>query len=258
MSLKQFFAVGVIALVGLVMIGSTADAGTGTISGTSIKQCVCFSATGAIVSCSGTFAVKRCSIDVASLLKGLGNTFQGPNSVAAAYDVHLFLQNGTVFCINRPGNAEPANGTPFEATVIEQVDVITNKEVDKNGRALSDLFFTDKNMLDAMGISIADLCPNKNWTGYVFVQDLQALGRLFRDDDATNPDSGTCNLNPQAGQPVQVAGCTLADALGVSCSAPGGASITAPFEYACTTECQNSAGDPCPAGTATDPFFPLP
>jgi hypothetical protein len=252
---KKVIAAAIGIVMALLVTMSITEAATGTISGTSIKQCVCFSATGAIVSCSGTFAVKRCSIDIASILKGLGNVGNGPNAVAAAYDVHLFVQNGTLFCVNKPGNAEPASGTPFEATVIDQVDVISNKEIDKNGKALSDLFFTDKNILDALGISIADLCPNKNWTGYVLVQDLQALGRLFRDPDLT--DTTLCNLDPQKGALV-LDGCILADALGVTCSAPDGATVTAPFEYTCDVACQNSAGNVCPTGTPEDPFFPLP
>ena len=91
MSLKKLLAIDVIVLIALLMIGSTADAGTGTISGTSISQCVCFSSTGKVVSCSGTFAVKRCSIDIASILKGLGNLGSCPNAVAAAFDVQLLL-----------------------------------------------------------------------------------------------------------------------------------------------------------------------
>jgi hypothetical protein len=243
MPLKRVVAIGVTVFMAVLMIGSMADAGTGSISGTSISQCVCFSATGKVVSCSGTFAVKRCSIDVATLLKGLGNVGSGPNAVAGAYLVELFIENGTVFCVNKPGNAEPSNGQPFEGTLI-QVDTITNKEIDKNGKALSDLFFTDKFILESLGIQIADLCPNNNWTGLVFVDTLQAIGRLLRDESPTS-----CNLTPPlhpSDPPLDFNGCTVADSLGVTCSAPAGATVTVPFEYACTTVCQDSAGNLCP------------
>jgi hypothetical protein len=251
MPLKRVVAIGVTVFMAVLMIGSMADAGTGSISGTSISQCVCFSATGKVVSCSGTFAVKRCSIDVATLLKGLGNTFQGPNAVAALYDVQLFLQTGDVFCVNKPGNAEPANGQPFEGVIVEKVDVITNKEIDKNGKALSDLFFGDQEMLTAMGIPVEDLCPNKNWTALVFVQSLQALGRLLRDENQS-----PCQLDPVNG-PINLNGCTVADALGVACTAPAGATVSAPFDYACATVCQDSAGVLCPDSPG-EPPFPLP
>ena len=256
MPLKKVVAIGVIAVIGLLMIGSTADAGTGTISGTSLKQCVCFSATGAVVSCSGSFAIKRCSIDVATILKGLGKVTGNGNTTAALYDVKLFIQHATVFCVNKANNAFPANGQPFEGLEIEQKDAILNKEIDKNGKALSDLFFTDEFMLEQAGVSIADLCPNANWSGRVFVDELQALGRLFRDDDPANLAT-PCNLDPNNG-PIVIddPSCTLADSLGVSCVAPTGATVTAPFDYVCTTEC-TASGVPAACPLAA-PFFPLP
>jgi hypothetical protein len=257
MLIKKVFAIGISVLTAVLTMGSMVEAGTGTISGTSLSQCLCFSATGLRVSCSGSYAVKRCSIDVQSLLSALGNVSKGPNATAAAYDVSLFIQDAFVSCINKAGNSGSANGQPFIGTPasVDKTDLITNARITKNGHALSDLLFTDEDILNALflagafqgtGItSIADLCPNANWSARVLVEKLQAFGRLFFDDDPAT----ACNLDP----PVNFNGCRLGDALSVQCFAPAGSTSTAPFTYVgangsqpCDTLCHNDEGITCP------------
>jgi hypothetical protein len=265
--LRKVIAVGVGVLTAVLAMGSVVQAASGTISGTSYSQCVCFSCTGAVVSCSKSFCVKRCSIDAEGILKGLGNVSKGPNATAAAYDVSLFIQDAFVSCVNKASNAD-ANGQPFVGTegtpTIEKNDLITNARIDKNGTAVSNIVFTDEEILAALfaagafegaGItSIADLCPNKNWQARVLVERLQAVGRLFF------ADSDTCDLTPAPDDPLPFAGCTLGDALAVQCFAPTGATATTPFTYVgespdgsppCDTLCHNDAGSICP-----DPNIP--
>lgn len=237
----------VVAMV--IVMQAMAEAGTGTISGTSISQCICFSATGAVVSCSGSYAFKKCSIDASTLLKSLGNVTSGPNATNTAYAVTLFLEDATVFCVNKAGNAGNANGQPFEQIeAIQLTDLITNKRIDKNGKATSDLIFSDELLLSTTGFTSADLCQNSNWTAKVFVQNLQAYGRLFQDNSTTSCDLNAANFN----------GCDVSDRLDVACGAPQGANVTTPFTYSCTTLCHDDAGTACPflAPSTNDPSPP--
>ena len=268
--LRKVIAIGIGVLTMMLAIGSTVEAATGTISGTSYSQCVCFSCTGAVVSCSKSFCVKRCSIDAQGILTGLGNVSKGPNATAAAYDVSLFIQDAFVSCVNKAGNAGDASGQPFigtSAAPLEKTDAITNARIDKNGKAISNIVFTDEEILQALfdagafegtGItSINDLCQNANWQPRVLVEKLQALGRVFFDDSDA---AATCDLTPPSGAPLALEGCTLGDALAVQCFAPTGATATTPFTYVggspdgsppCDTLCHDDAGSICP-----DPGIP--
>jgi len=267
--LKKIVVIGISVLTMVLTIGSTVEAGTGTVSGTSVSQCVCFSCTGAVISCSkATVCFKQCSIGVASILSGLGNVTKGPNATPAAYNVNLFVQDAEVSCVNKAGNAQSGEGQPFidqSGVPAEESDTIDDAQVTKNGRALSDILFEDEQLLQALidggafegtGItSIADLCPNNNWTARVLVNQLQAFGRLFYDEDG----QGGCNLDDPSTFPM----CTLADALSVQCSAPADATVDQPFTYVggdgsppCDTLCHNSDNNvvDCPVDPAVIAF----
>jgi hypothetical protein len=274
--LRKVIAVGVGALTAVLAMGSVVQAATGTISGTSYSQCVCFSCTGAVVSCSKSFCVKRCSIDAEGILKGLGNVSKGPNATAALYDVILFIQDAFVSCVNKAGNTATASGQPFIGTDtadLEKADTITNAKIDKNGTAVSKIVFTDEEILAALfaagafagtGItSPADLCPNANWQPRVLVEKLQALGRVFFDDDPAT----SCNLVPSQQEPLNLDECTLGDAQAVQCFAPTGATASTPFTYVggspdgsppCDTLCHDKTGSICPDPNDEPSPYPLP
>jgi hypothetical protein len=123
-----------------------------------------------------------CSIDVDSILSGLGNTTPGGTTPDAAYAVNLFLEDATVFCVNQPGNARTANGQPFinEPVELTGQDLIAPASISKNGRALSEITFTDQDIIDALiaAGALADAsCPNANWQIRVFVKEMEVLGR---------------------------------------------------------------------------------
>jgi hypothetical protein len=236
-------ALGLSILAMALTMSSTVEAYPGTISGTSIKQCLCFNALNQRITCPATCTApscrKVCSIDVLSLLSGLGNTTPGDSS-NAAYAVNLFVEQASVFCVNQPGNAEPAKGQVFinEAVEIQATDLIEPASITKNGRALSEIVFTDKDIVDALAAAGAfgtngAACPSANWQIRVFVGEMEVFGRLFRDEDGAG---GACNLT----NPGTFGLCTLGDAMSVQCNAPNNATVANPFEYNCDTLCHNS------------------
>jgi hypothetical protein len=224
----------------------------------------------------------KCSVDVEGLLGGLGNVSKGPNANPVAYRVTMFIQAAEVSCINPAGNAERATGQPFIGTPvpISDTDVINSAaQVTKNGRALADVLFEDADIINNLikagafvdsGItSIADLCPNTQWTARVLVKQMQVLGQAF--DNSEN--SSFCDLNdPRTSYPIPGGGfnpgCNLTDAMAVQCYAPTGAIVDTFFTYVgdsadgappCNTICsnrlaeQNSSVLACPDPTASDP-----
>jgi hypothetical protein len=239
----KLIALGLSILTVVLSMTSTAEAYPGSIAGTSIKQCLCFNSLNQRITCPATCTApscrKVCSVDVLSLLSGLGNTTPGDSS-NAAYAVNLFVEQASVFCVNRPGNAQSAQGQPFinEAVEIQATDLIEPASITKNGRALSEIVFTDKDIVDALAAAGAfgdknAACPNANWQIRVFVGEMEVFGRLFRDEDGAG---GACNLT----NPGTFGFCTLGDAMSVQCNAPNNATVTAPFEYNCDTLCHNS------------------
>jgi hypothetical protein len=255
---QKVIVAGVSLLTVMLMIGSTVEAGTGTVSGTSVSQCICFTCSGAIISCSkpkssttcstSTWRTKVCSIGVETILKQLGNV----TNTDTLYRVRLWAKGGNAFCVNKPGNTETAEGQPFTPTDVTKGDQITSNDIEKNGRALSDILFTDEEIVFGQNIT----CPNQNWSLKVLVTELEAWGQLLRDDDGTN--SGPCNLT----NPATFGACTLADELRVNCTSPGGVTVNQPFDYMCEELCHNNAdNDPttgCPPNfdTATAPMVP--
>jgi hypothetical protein len=217
----------------------------------------------------------KCSVNVEGLLSGLGNVDPNkPNANPVAYHVTLAIRAAEVSCVNQPGNAEPANGQPFinSEVFVGGTDVIDRAaEVTKNGRALSDILFEDRDIIAALfaagafegtGITSAgDLCK-RNWTPRVLVTEMRVLGQVF--DNSEN--SSACNLaDPRTSYTVANDGCNLTDALGVHCFAPEGAVVNTFFTYVgadeappCDTFCSNRLASStvlaCPDPTAT----PLP
>ncbi|HEU4368820.1 MAG TPA: hypothetical protein VFV05_11420 [Methylomirabilota bacterium] len=237
----KVIALGLSILAMALTMSSPVEAYPGTISGTSTTQCICFNALNQRITCPSTCSLpsckKVCSIDVASILSGLGNTT--PNDTSnAAYAVNLFIEHATIFCVNKPGNAEPAQGQAFinEPVEVEHTDLIEPASITKNGRALSEITFTDQDLLDALitaGALAGASCPNSNWQIRVFVDAMEVFGRLFRDEDGAL--AGGCDLTNPASPP-----CVLADALSQQCNAPSNASVNQPFDYNCNTLCHNA------------------
>ena len=236
-------ALGLSMVAMVLTMSSPVEAYPGTISGTSTTQCICFNALNQRVTCPATCSLpsckKVCSIDVASILSGLGNTTPGGTTPNAAYAVNLFLEDATVFCVNQPGNAKSAQGQPFinEPVELTGEDLIEPATISKNGRALSEITFTDQDIIDALiaaGALASASCPNENWQIRVFVKEMEVFGRLFRDEDGTWP--GGCDLT----NPFTFGSCVLGDALNQQCNAPNNATVNQPFTYSCTTLCHNA------------------
>jgi len=219
--LRKLLVIG--ASVMTLMTGAFVEAGTVSGSGgySSLGKC-----------CIGTKCFP-CSVRADRILKGLGNVNLNPTE----FKVWLYLQNSSLWCQNKAGNATPANGQPYGQITVEAVDQIKSTEVSKNGKALSDITFHDRTqngeigMIEALiannavpGITNVDqLCPNANWQVYLLITQMQALGQLF----TTNG---------------------LEDALGQQCYAPPGANAFDSFDFvgingpgtSCDTLCWNS------------------
>jgi hypothetical protein len=216
-----------LALIALVLMSTEALAIGGycvSMNTTSCKFC------GSLANCQKIFGTAptfrcttsaattcyKCSVNVESLLGGLGNVSQGPNADVVLYRVTMFMQDVHVSCVNKAGNAEPANGQPFInlAVDVSEEDLIDAAQVTKNGRALSDILFEDHEIIatliaaDAFDESItsaADLCQ-KNWTPRVLIRKMQVFGQVFNNSE-------------------------LADAMAVQCFAPAGAVANEFFTY---------------------------
>ena len=237
----KVIALGLSILAMALTMSPTVEAYPGTISGTSTTQCICFNALNQRITCPSTCSLpsckKVCSIDVASILSGLGNTTPGTITSNAAYAVNLFLEDATVFCVNPAGNAQSAQGQPFINEPVELLgeDLIEPASISKNGKALSEITFTDQDIIDALvatGALASASCPNTGWQIRVFVKEMEVFGRLFRDEDGAE---GNCDLT----DPNTFGSCVLADAMNQQCNAPNNATVNQPFTYSCTTLCHN-------------------
>ena len=101
------------------------------------------------------FVVEGGSVEVASILKKLQNA----NTTAPAYEVTLFLQQVSARCKNPAGGSENANGNPFNLDVVLS-DTQTPKDfpISKNGRAISEIVFTDNDLLNAVAPVLGNVC----------------------------------------------------------------------------------------------------
>ena len=90
------------------------------------------------------FFVEGGSVEVASILKKLQNA----NTTEPAYEVTLFLQQVSARCKNPAGGSENANGNPFNLDVVlSETQTPKDFPISKNGRAVSEIVFTDNDLL---------------------------------------------------------------------------------------------------------------
>jgi hypothetical protein len=243
-----------LALIALVLMSTEALAIGGyciSMNTTSCKFCGSLANCRTIFGTAPTFRCNssltkcyKCSVNVEALLGGLGNVSQGPNQDFVQYRVTMFMQDVHISCVNKAGNAEPANGQPFinVAVDVSKEDLIDAAQVKKNGRALSDILFEDDEIIttliaaevfDDSITSAADLCK-RNWTPRVLIREMQVFGQVFNNSE-------------------------LADAMAVQCLAPAnavadelftyvGSDLTPPCDILCSNklENQNSGVPSCP------------
>ncbi len=190
------------------------------------------------------FVVEAGSVKVDSILKKLQNA----NTTKPSYEVVLFLQQVSARCTNPGGQSENAQGNPHNVDVsISETQAINAAAVTKNGKFLSDIEFTDADLIAALAPVLGNVCK-PNWSlRKIAVNKMQVFGTLFscaNGGDQSDPrnlvtetgDAGPCEVQ---GFPGVLA---IADALGKQCVVPAGQNVfQTPFKYDCAA--------PAPGGT---------
>jgi hypothetical protein len=112
----------------------------------------------------GTLTVKYNSIHCTDLIAG--GTRQTVNDGAASCSINI--KEIVTQCVNKGGNADPSNSHVFalNGTPISEAQAGSQFLITKNGSLLSDIFFTQEEIIAATGIQLdpATLCPNKNFS----------------------------------------------------------------------------------------------
>jgi hypothetical protein len=197
--LKRVVIIGVLAMSLVSMAGITVEA----------------------QSIGGFLVIGINSVEVESILKQLKNAAKtGP-----LYEVVMFLQEVSVTCKNPAGQTGEANsGEPFELNnvAVSETDTIGADQITKNGRALSEIIFSNDELAAALATARGAVCK-KNWTAdKIVVNAMEVVGTLF-----SCPADGACEF---------------ADALGKQCFAPAGQDLfSTTFEYNCSTTCVGEA-----------------
>jgi hypothetical protein len=172
------------------------------------------------------------SVAVDSILKQLQNA----SKTLPAYEVVMFLQQVSARCKNPAGQiGEANNGKPFNLNiaVVSQAQSIPDSIV-KNGRAPSDIFFSNDDLQAAVEAELGKVC-NPNWTlDKIVVNKMQVFGTLFSCEGLPGNQD-----NPRGVCPVD-------DALGKQCSAPPGQDLfNTTFNYNCTKTICDDPNTPC-------------
>lgn len=211
------------------------------------------------------FFVEAGSVDVSSILKQLQNAAK----TEPAYEAALVGQEVLVRCKNPAGKTDVLNnGKPFNVDFdLTKSEAIKPQAISKNGKALSELIFTDQDIQQGLGISdqtCADAHPGQggqNWKlDKVVVTKAQVIGTLF----SCQPyiiNGITYDGNPN--DPRNAASpCGISDSLGKQCTIPAGQDpFKPPFKYSCNTVCTgtnltNPQGDFCPQPVAGNLAYP--
>jgi hypothetical protein len=103
-------------------------------------------------------------------------------------------------CTNKPGNADPANGQPFqidEATIVG-LDIGSGFKVTGKGTAATLVNFTDEDIAAALedflpGILDQISCPNPNWNVRFAISRLNAATEVLS-GASTQPVPGICDV----------------------------------------------------------------
>lgn len=179
----------------------------------------------------GGWSIYPGSITAESLLQHLRNVDNNPVSVA----VHMTNVAATFRCQNNGGNADTANGEPFTwEGALTGLQTLTDGEISKNGRAISDISFSDKEIFDDFfcpeGTTCSEpddyvfpegICQNQNWSpvipgptddGLITVNQTDALYLLWWDDDGDGTPYGVTTGSPMILADVVAVRCYLNEA----------------------------------------------
>jgi hypothetical protein len=215
------------------------------------------------------FSISSGSVIVDSILKKLKNT----DTTAPSYEAVLFIQSVVARCKNPGGQVRVLNnGKPFNvSTSLDNTQAITPDQITKNGSALSEIIFSNDEIVAAVEQSLGDLdtlCKQtgQTWTlDKVAVTKFQLIGTLFTCANGGDPTDPRDIFSPANTKCIYTGGSfpnqlAYQDTLGKQCSVPSKQDPYAHgFNYSCTTVCSGNPYDVTVNGcnqTDTGPVVP--
>ena len=104
------------------------------------------------------------SIHCDRLLNGLSRKAGESNDLNVSCTINI--KEIFAACVNKNGNADPANGQPFqvEEASITGLDIGSGFKITGKGTTVSEVEFTDDQIAAALGENLPEIaCPNGNW-----------------------------------------------------------------------------------------------
>jgi len=157
-------------------------------------------------------------------------------------------------CSNHGGNADPANGTPFQVPPdlgeVIDINLGTALPLSRQGKSFSQIEFTLAEIATYLGdlVDPEVLCPNGNWTVPFVVTKFDGIGEVL--SGAASQPGGACTINPNTfnfDSCVATAGasaCTQQECLRVSPCVKGTQNLILPDTYSCACVEHTVGGDP--------------
>lgn len=188
------------------------------------------------------------SVEFESILKKLQNA----NITKPSYEITILGIKGLIQWVNKAGNAEPANGQPFNTETVSLTSINSSLKISKNGTARDVTIFEDDEIIAALEAAGVDVGrpggQGGRWTGKILVTEMQAFGTVFECATTGGDQSDPRDVVAPFGNP-----CNVNDAVGQQCFAPAGAVIGDKFEYVgsngsppCDTLCSDGEANTCP------------
>jgi hypothetical protein len=184
--------------------------------------------------------ITRKSIDCDEVLTGVSRPELNDSNVVCAVSITEIFRGP---CINPGGNADPANGQPYQVPPgsgeIIGVNLGTALPLSRTGKSFSEIIFSDAEIATFLGdlVNPDVVCPNGNWIVPFAVTKLDAMGEVLSGAIA---QGGQCSINPNSfdfGSCVVTAGasaCHQDECLRVSpCVAPQNLTKNVPFACTC-------------------------
>lgn len=196
-----------------------------------------------------TLSLKRKSINCAEVLTGVSRPELNDSNVVCAVAITEIFRGP---CINPGGNADTANGQPFQVPSgsgeIIGVNLGTALPLTRQGKAFSEINFSDEEIAAFLGdlVNPAVVCPNPNWTVPFAVTKLNAIGEVL--SGAAAQPGGRCTIDPNAfdfnscAATASASACFQEECLRFSpCVAPQNLTKDVPFACTCVEHLKDGA-----------------
>jgi len=192
------------------------------------------------------------SVECQEVITGVSRKELNNDNVVCAIRIKEIFRGA---CRNPGGNADPANGQPYQVPPdlgeIIEINLGTALPLSKTGKSFSTITFEDAEIAAFLGdlVNPDVLCPNGNWVVPFAVTKFDALGEVLSGAASQEPP-GTCAINPNVfnfDSCVATAGastCTQEECLRFSPCVKGTQNLTQPDTVACTCVEHTVGADP--------------